>query len=257
MKAIAIIPARMGSSRFPGKPMKKILGIPMIEHVYRRTIMSKTLQDVYVATCDEIIYDHITSIGGKAIMTSPTHERCSDRCAEAMLKLEDMGETKCDIMVMIQGDEPTIYPDMIDEAIIPMLENKEIKITNLMGVLENIQSFENPNEVKVVTDLNSDALYFSREPIPSRKKGVLDVPMHKQVCIIPFRRDFLLTFNSLSETPLEIIESVDMMRVLEHGFKVRMIPTRRVTKAVDTPHDIEIVEKMLEDDELCRIYLKS
>lgn len=257
MKVIAIIPARMGSSRFPGKPMKKILGIPMIEHVYRRTIMSQTLQDVYVATCDEIIYNHITSIGGKAIMTSPTHERCSDRCAEAMLKLEDVGEKKCDIMVMIQGDEPTIYPDMIDEAIIPMLENKEIKITNLMGVLEDVQSFENPNEVKVVTDTNGDALYFSREPIPSRKKGVLNVPMHKQVCIIPFRRDFLLTFNSLPETPLEIIESVDMMRILEHGFKVKMIPTHRKTKAVDTPNDIAIVEQMLTHDPLCLSYLKK
>lgn len=255
MNIISIIPARMGSSRFPGKPMAKILGMPMIGHVYKRVKMSKTLNEVYVATCDKEIYDYIESIGGKAVMTSDCHERCSDRCAEAMLKIEESTSIKCDIMVMVQGDEPLTFWQMIDEAITPMLSNNSIFITNLMADLPSISDFENPNEVKVVVDKNYNALYFSREPIPSRKKGALDVPMKKQVCVIPFRRDFLLEYNQMEPTPLEIIESVDMMRILENGGKVKMIQTDFVTKAVDTPDDLVTVEMMMQNDALLKSYL--
>lgn len=255
MNIISIIPARMGSSRFPGKPMAKILGMPMIGHVYKRVKMSKTLSEVYVATCDKEIYDYIESIGGKAVMTSDCHERCSDRCAEAMLKIEETTSQKCDIMVMVQGDEPLTFPQMIDESIAPMIGDFSVRITNLMADLPSVADFENPNEVKVVVDKNLDALYFSREPIPSRKKGVLDVPMKKQVCVIPFRRDFLLEYNEMEPTPLEIIESVDMMRILENGGKVKMIPTSFVTKAVDTPEDLEILNAMMAKDELSKSYL--
>ena len=212
----------MGSSRFPGKPMADICGMPMIGHVYKRVKMAKSLNEVYVATCDQVIYDYIKSIGGKAIMTSDCHERCSDRCAEAMLKIEDITGTKCDIMVMVQGDEPLTFPEMINEAVEPMLQDSSLVITNLVADLETIEEFENPNEVKVVMDKKGFALYFSREPIPSRKKGILDVPMKKQVCVIPFTRNFLLEYNEMEPTPLEIIESVDMMRILENGQKVRI-----------------------------------
>lgn len=170
MNIISIIPARMASSRFPGKPMKDIFGMPMIEHVYRRVKMSKILSEVYVATCDKEIFDHIKSIGGKAVMTSDSHERCTDRCAEAMLKIEDETKEKCDIIVMVQGDEPLTFPQMIDEAIEPMIKDKNIVITNLVADIDTIEEFENPNEVKVVMDKKNNALYFSREPIPSRKK---------------------------------------------------------------------------------------
>lgn len=255
MNIISIIPARMGSSRFPGKPMKDILGIPMIGHVYKRVKMSKTLSEVYVATCDMEIYDYIESIGGKAVMTSDCHERCSDRCAEAMLKIEKETGNKCNIMVMVQGDEPLTFPQMIDEAVEPMMEDKSILITNLVADLDSIESFENPNEVKVVMDKNNNALYFSREPIPSRKKGILNVPMKKQVCVIPFTRDFLLEYNQMEPTPLEIIESVDMMRILENGGKVKMIDTKYITKAVDTEEDIKVVKNMMKNDELFREYL--
>jgi 3-deoxy-manno-octulosonate cytidylyltransferase (CMP-KDO synthetase) len=248
MNIISIIPARMGSSRFPGKPMADILGMPMIGHVYKRVKMSETLSEVYVATCDKEIYDYIESIGGKAVMTSDCHERCSDRCAEAMLKIEKDTNNKCDIMVMVQGDEPLTYPQMIDEAVKPMLDDKNINITNLVADLETVEEFEDPNEVKVVMDKQNNALYFSREPIPSRKKGVLNVPMKKQVCVIPFRRDFLLEYNKMEPTPLEIIESVDMMRILENGGRVKMIPTRYKTKAVDTQEDLEKVIEMMKDD---------
>lgn len=255
MNIISIIPARMGSSRFPGKPMKDILGMPMIGHVYKRVKMSKTLSEVYVATCDQIIYDYIESIGGKAVMTSDCHERCSDRCAEAMLKIESETGTKCDVMVMVQGDEPLTFPEMIDEAVNPMLNDKSILITNLVADIDTLEAFENPNEVKVVMDTNLNALYFSREPIPSRKKGVLDVPMKKQVCVIPFTRDFLLEYNAMEPTPLEIIESVDMMRILENGEKVKMVPTKYITKCVDTKEDLEQVEVMMKEDYLINKYL--
>ena len=138
MNIISIIPARMGSSRFPGKPMAKILDMPMIGHVYKRVKMSETLSEVYVATCDKEIYDYIESIGGKSVMTSDCHERCSDRCAEAMLKIEEATGQKCDIMVMVQGDEPLTFPQMIDESIAPMMGDKMIKITNLMADLPSV-----------------------------------------------------------------------------------------------------------------------
>jgi 3-deoxy-manno-octulosonate cytidylyltransferase (CMP-KDO synthetase) len=236
--------------------MAKICGVPMIGHVYFRSRMSKTLSDVYVATCDKEIADYIISIGGKAIMTSSAHERASDRAAEAMLKSEEMSGRRVDIAVMIQGDEPMIYPEMIDEAVSPMLSDKSIHVTNLMSPLKDVEEHEDPNEVKVVVDRKGFALYFSREPIPSRKKGAKDVPMMKQVCVIPFTRDFLIKFNSLEPTPLEIIESVDMMRVLECGYKVRMVLTEKDTYSVDTPEDLAIVEKLLRDDPLTAGYVK-
>lgn len=254
MNIISIIPARMGSTRFPGKPMADILGMPMIGHVYKRVKMSKLLREVYVATCDAEIYSYIESIGGKAVMTSDCHERCSDRCAEAMLKIENSTGEKCDIMVMVQGDEPLTFPEMIDEAVEPMIDDQTLLITNLVADLESIQEFENPNEVKVVMDRQGFALYFSREPIPSRKKGVLDVPMKKQVCVIPFTRDFLLEYNTMEPTPLEIIESVDMMRILENGQKVKMIPTVYKTKAVDTKEDLEKVTLYMQKDTLYENY---
>ena len=244
----------MGSSRFPDKPMADILGMPMIGHVYQRVKMSKLLNEVYVATCDQIIFDYIESMGGKAIMTSDCHERCTDRCAEAMLKIEQDENIKVDIMVMVQGDEPLTFPEMIDEATQPMLDDASIKITNLVADLENLEEFENPNEVKVVMDKQGFALYFSREPIPSRKKGALEVPMKKQVCVIPFARDFLLEYNTMEPTPLEIIESVDMMRILENGQKVKMIPTAYKTKAVDTKEDLNRVIEIMKKDNLIQEY---
>ena len=247
---ISIIPARMGSSRFSGKPMADILGMPMIEHVYKRVKMSKILNEVYVATCDQEIYDYIESIEGKSVMTSDCHERCSDRCAEAMLKIEKVENIKVDIMVMVQGDEPLTFPEMIDEAVKPMLNDENIEITNLVADLNTVEEFEDPNRVKVVMDKQNNALYFSREPIPSRKKGILDVPMKKQVCVIPFTRDFLLKYNEMEPTPLEIIESVDMMRILENGMKVKMIDTEYETKAVDTKEDLDRVVEMMRKDEL-------
>ena len=245
MNILALIPARMGSSRFPGKPMAKILGKPMIGHVYERVSKCDLLIKTVVATCDQEILEYIESIGGEAVMTSDHHERASDRCAEALGYLEKRNRIKYDIIVMVQGDEPMTYPNMITEAVAPMLDDPGILVTNLLGNIENIEEFEDRNCIKVVCDLNSDALYFSREPIPTRKFG--NVPMKKQVCIIPFRRDFLLKYTKLEPTPLEIVESVDMMRVLENGLKVHMVPTKYQTHAVDTPSDLHKVEWLMKD----------
>ena len=257
MNIIGIIPARMDSSRFPGKPLASICGVPMIVHVYLRSKMCKILDEVYVATCDQKIADCINSIGGKVVMTKDTHERASDRCAEAMLKIEKETDWRVDIIVMIQGDEPMTFPEMIDEALNPIITNEAVIVTNLMAPLKTKEEFEDPNEVKVVVDRFNNALYFSREPIPSRKKGAKSIPMLKQVCIIPFRRDFLIQYNTMESTPLEIIESVDMMRILEHGLKVKMVPTKFETKSVDTPKDLELVEKLMKNDKLMPVYNKK
>ena len=254
MNIISIIPARMNSTRLPGKPMKTIMNMPMIGHVYKRVKLCDNLSEVYVATCDVEIFDYIKSIGGKAVMTSNSHERCSDRCAEAMLKIEKETKSKCDIMVMVQGDEPLVNPKMIQESIKPMLEDKNIYITNLISDIKNIEDFESSNEVKVVLDKNNYALYFSREPIPSRRKGELNVPMKKQVAIIPFSRDFLLEFNKMQPTPLEMIESVDMLRIIENGKKIKMINTNSVVKAVDTPKDLQEVSELMAKDKLYKQY---
>ncbi len=250
MNIIGIIPARMGSSRFPGKPLAKILGIPMVGHVYLRSKMSKLLSEVYIATCDEEIRDYINSIGGKAIMTADTHERASDRTAEALEYIEKETGQKVDIVVMIQGDEPLVFPEMIDEATLPLIRSKDVLVSNLMAPLKSDEEHKDHNEVKVVTDIENNALYFSREPIPSKWKIGDRVIKQKQVCIIPFQRDFLLKFNSLTPTPLEIAESVDMMRVLEHGYKVHMIPTKFEVYSVDTHEDLLKVEKIMENDPL-------
>jgi len=254
MNIIAIIPARMASSRFPGKPMALIHGIPMIGHVYQRTKMCAMLSETYVATCDQEIFNYIQSIGGKAVMTADTHERCTDRTAEAMLKVEEETGKRVDIVVMVQGDEPMVTPGMMEQAIAPMLKDSSINVVNLMARIKTVEEFEDPNEVKVVVGLDGNALYFSREPIPSRKKGVTNVPMLKQVCIIPFRRDYLLKFNSMPETPLERIESVDMMRILENGEQVRMVMTDAETLSVDTPEDLRKVVKLMDGDELMYQY---
>ena len=254
MNIIAIVPARMGSSRFPGKPLASIHGVPMVGHVAFRTAMSPILQATYVATCDTVIEEYCHKVGLNCVMTSDTHVRCSTRTAEALLTIEKNTGKHVDIVVMVQGDEPMVRPEMITDAVQPMLDDPSINVVNLMAEMETVEEFEDPNEVKVVVDRQNNALYFSREPIPSRKKGSLVVPMRKQVCIIPFRRDYLLQFNALEESPLEIYESVDMMRILEHGDKVRMVPTTCKTWSVDTQADLDRVIALMKTDDLMQQY---
>jgi 3-deoxy-manno-octulosonate cytidylyltransferase (CMP-KDO synthetase) len=245
MNILALIPARMGSSRFPGKPMAKILGKPMIGHVYERVAKSDLLTKTVVATCDQEIAGYISTIGGHAVMTSDKHERASDRCAEALGYIEKEDGVKYDIIVMVQGDEPMTHPEMISEAVTPMLDDPEILVVNLLGDIKSIKEFKDKNCIKVVCDQDSNAIYFSREPIPTRSK-ISKIPMKKQVCIIPFTRAFLLEYTMLNPTPLEIVESVDMMRVIENGKKVKMVPTTHQTHAVDTVEDLNVVEVLMQ-----------
>lgn len=244
----------MGSSRFPGKPLADIHGIPMVGHVAFRTALSKILSATYVATCDTIIQDYCQKVDLPCIMTSDSHVRCSTRTAEALLKIEQETQKHIDIVVMVQGDEPMVLPAMIDQACQPLLDDPSINVVNLMAEMSTIEEFNDPNEVKVVVDANNDALYFSREPIPSLKKGATKVPMLKQVCIIPFRRDYLLQFNAMNEMPLEIYESVDMLRILEHGGKVRMVKSDAKTFSVDTIADLEHVRSLMMNDPLMASY---
>lgn len=176
MNIIAIIPARMGSSRFPGKPLADIHGIPMVGHVTIRTAMCKELSSTWIATCDQVVMDYAASAGLKAVMTADTHVRCTTRTAEAMLKIEEMTGQRADIVVMVQGDEPMITPDMIDAAVEPMLKDPSINVVNLMADLATEEEFEDPNEVKVVTDLNGDASTSPASPSRPAAREPLTCP---------------------------------------------------------------------------------
>lgn len=249
MKIVAVIPARLGSSRFPGKPLAALLDRPMIEHVYRRAKMCRGLDEVYIATCDDDIATAAKGFGAKVLMTSSSHERASDRTAEAARDL------KADIIVMIQGDEPMIRPEMIEWAIEPLRREPSVLCVNLAAPIRSEKEFADPNAIKVVMGLNGDALYFSREAIPTRRNSAFaTLPVYKQVCVIPFRRDFLLRFAELSPTPLETAESIDMLRALEHGFPIRLVRADVATQAVDTPQDLQTVAQLMCGDELLSKY---
>ena len=248
-KIVGMIPARMGSIRFPGKPLAPILGLPMVQHVYARVAMCLALADVYVATCDQEIHDAVAAFGGKSIDTSDRHQRASDRCAEAAEGLD------ADIVVMVQGDEPMTVPEMIDEAVAPMVGDPAIGCVNLAKRITTVEEYRDPNTIKVVIDGSGNALYFSRQAIPtSPASGLAGTPVYKQVCIIPFRRDTLLEYARLDATPLEVAESIDMMRLLEHGYKVRMVETEHGSHAVDTEADRSMVESLMKDDPLVNQY---
>jgi 3-deoxy-manno-octulosonate cytidylyltransferase (CMP-KDO synthetase) len=254
MKILGVIPARMNSSRFKGKPLAKIHGLSMIGHCYLRSKMCSDLTDLYVATCDKEIFDYIHSIGGKAVMTSADHDRASDRSAEAMLEIEKKNNFKFDIVTMIQGDEPMLTPSMISESFTPIIKNENIRVTNLMSEIDEISEFQDPNEVKVVVNKKNEAIYFSREPIPSTKKSNDAIIKLKQVCIISFKRDFLIKFNEMEQTLLEKIESIDMLRVIENNEIVKMVLTKTKTWSVDTIEDLEKVENKMKHDELMKLY---
>lgn len=249
MKIVGVIPARMGSSRFPGKPLASIGGRPMIEHVFWRVAMCSGLDEVYLATCDREIAEATEKFGGRALMTSSKHERASDRVAEVAERMA------ADIFVLIQGDEPMITPDMIDFALGPLLAEPKVVCTNLAAPIRSEAEFEDRNTIKVVMDDKGDALYFSREPIPTRQRLAFGrVPVYKQVCVIPFRREFLLAYTALAPTPLEQAESIDMLRALEHGYPIRLVKCDQETHSVDTPADLAKVETLMQGDPLIARY---
>lgn len=251
-RVVGVIPARMASSRYPGKPLAPLLGLPMVEHVYRRSMLCDRLDDVWVATCDEEIRAAAEGFGGKAVMTSERHERATDRVAEAA------GSLDADIVVMIQGDEPLVTPAMIAVAVDGLVRAREAGCVNLVAKIESESEYRSPHTIKVVRDRASNALYFSREPIPTlTRQGWGSVPVFKQVCIIPFRRDVLLRYPQLDPTPLERAESVDMLRLVESGYDIRLVETSGRSHAVDLPEDRDNVERLLAEDPVTKRYIDS
>lgn len=249
MKTIAVIPARMGSSRFPGKPIAQLLGRPMLEHVYKRVALSHTLNETYIATCDEEIRVTAENFGAKVIMTADTHERASDRVAEAIADID------AELVVMVQGDEPMTHPDMIDAAVAPFQNDPQLGCVNLFRKIDHEADFLDPNTIKVVMNQQGDAIYMSRQPIPTPvKSGFAQTTAYKQVCIIPFRRKLLLQYTQLPPTPLEKLESVDMLRLIEHGYRVKMVKTLFNSQAVDTEADLSRVAQLMQTDPLLDAY---
>lgn len=239
---IVIIPARMASSRFPGKPLVQILGLPMVEHVRRRALLASGVQRVVVATCDRSIFDAINAFGGQAVMTADTHERCTDRVEEAMRSLPG------DIVVMVQGDEPLLVPDAIERVAQPLIDSPEVVCTNLLSPLESDADLANPNIVKAVCALDGRVMFLSRSPIPSYRKRVA-CPVYRQTGIMAFRTNLLHRYSTMPETPFEQAESVDMLRLLEHGVSIHGVVVDYPTVGVDRPEDVPAVEQWLRTHE--------
>lgn len=254
MKIIGLIPARMGSSRFPGKPLYKILGKPMIEHVYERAKLYTKWTKLGLTTCDDEIASFGKSKSWDVIMTSDKHVRCLDRIAEAVpLFVPDIEEN--DIVVCVQGDEPMLYPDMIDAVTRPLLEHADVNGTVLAMDIHSEEIFRHKDTVKLVHDLKGDVLYTSRAPIPWCEKLTPEVGAKRISGIFAFRWHFLKKFTSLPESPLELIESCDSNRMFDNGLKQRVAPFRCVPSfSVDNPGDIKIVEEGMKNDPYLKFY---
>lgn len=246
MNITAIIPARYGSTRFPGKPLVDICGKTMIERVYLRTAQSSLIDRVIVATDDERIAAAVIDFGGEVCMTSAQHETGTDRLAE-------VAATLCaDLIVNVQGDEPLIEPSMIDQAIMPMIDDATISMATLMVAIDTVDEFLSPNAVKVVTDQHNAALYFSRSPLPyvrDHMEALAEdfslVKAFKHIGLYVYRREFLLKYPTLSVTPLELMEKLEQLRALEHGYKIHVAETARPSQGVDTPEDLEKVRSIV------------
>ena len=249
MHIVAIIPARYGSTRFPGKALADLAGKPMIQHVYEQTLKASLVSRAIVATDDRRIADAIHQIGGEAIMTSTSHETGTDRLAEVAHGLE------ADIVVNVQGDEPLIEPSMIDQAIEPFLNNPDLKMGTLKSRVRCLHDFLSPNVVKVVTDNNGYALYFSRSPLPFFRDKWQDLKdeafasgrllCFKHVGLYVFQRDFLLEYAAMPQTFLELSEKLEQLRALENGIKIRVVETEFESLGVDTPEDLNKAKERL------------
>lgn len=234
---IVVIPARYGSSRFPGKALADLAGRPLIEHVYRRAAASRAASEVIVATDDERIARAVMAFGGKVRLTRSDHASGTDRLAEVA---EDL---RCELVINVQGDEPLIEPAMIDEAVAPFASDATLMMSTLRRRIDDPADFHNPNVVKVVTDRDGFALYFSRAPIPHRRTGE-GLAASKHIGLYVYRREFLLAFARLEPTPLERAESLEQLRALEHGFRIKTVETLHDSIGVDTPEDLERVRQL-------------
>jgi len=243
MKFIAVIPARYASSRFPGKPLATLGRKMVIERVYEQ--VSSVLDEVYVATDDERIYNAVVGFGGKAIMTSDKHKSGTDRIAEAVEKIE----SKADVVINIQGDEPFIHPDQI-RTVMSLFDDNDTEIATLGKPFESMDAADNPNSPKIVVGQNGRALYFSRSVIPFvRGKEHTDwlkyYPFLKHIGLYAYRRETLMKITKLEQTPLELAESLEQLRWLEHGIAVKVGTTNCETIGIDTPEDLQRAEEFI------------
>ncbi len=237
MKITAIIPARYNSTRFPGKPLKEIAGKSMIEHVYSRVSKAKSLEQVIVATDDLRIYEEVEDFGGKVVMTDSDHRSGTDRIAEVAAGLDS------DLIINVQGDEPLLKPEMIEEAVEPFFHDDKLKMSTLKTEIDSPEEMLSPNVVKVVTDLAGYALYFSRSPLPYLKQG--NICSYKHIGLYVYNRDFLLEFSRLAPTPLEKAESLEQLRALENGYRIKVVETDYMSIGVDTPEDVAEVARII------------
>lgn len=240
MEAVAIIPARLAATRLPNKPLADLGGKPMIQHVYEQARRAVHLSDVLVATPDAEILAAVESFGGKAILTSSEHRTGTDRVAEAARILPE----SVTVIVNVQGDEPLISPKTIDALAAPLLTDESLVMASVMAPYPEGRESD-PNAVKVVTDLNGFALYFSRSPLPYRRNPDMPYAPKLHVGLYGYRRDFLMRLTTLPPTPLEKLESLEQLRVLEHGYRIRMVATDRPPESVDTPEDLERVRSLI------------
>ncbi len=232
-----VIPARYKSVRFPGKPLIKIGNTTMVERVYRQCLKARGIFGIWVATDDKRIYDEVRSFSGNVIMTSPDHKSGTDRIVEASKKVDG------DIFVNVQGDEPFIPPEMIEEVYLPLISEKSTVVSTLRSLLVKDEDIKNPNNVKVVVDSDDFALYFSRSQIPFRRDE--DDPKYhdyyKHIGIYAYHRDFLTIFSKLKESALEKIEKLEQLRIIENGYKIKAPLTPHHSPGIDTPEDLDKV----------------
>ncbi len=248
---IAVIPARYGSTRFPGKSLALIQGKPMIQWVYERTKRSKLVDRVLVATDDDRIMRAVAAFGGEAVMTSPDHPTGTDRIAEVARGLD------CGIIVNVQGDEPLIEPAMIDEAIGPLVNDAAIPMGTVCKQIDSAEEAFDPNVVKVVLDEQGFALLFSRAPIPwdrdawagkrSLDELTLTTSLYKHIGLYVYRREFLLRYASLPQTRLETVEKLEQLRALGHGYRIRAVITEYESFGVDIPGDLSKILNRLKE----------
>lgn len=249
MRVTAVIPARYASTRFEGKALADIMGKPMVQRVYERASKATLVSEVIVATDDPRIEAAVKAFGGRVEMTSSAHETGTDRIAEVATRIE------AEIIVNVQGDEPLIEPAMIDEAIRPLVDDSSIVMGTLKSRIRNLHDFLSPNVVKVITDLQGFALYFSRSPLPFFRDKWNDLKdeafasgrllCHKHIGIYVYRRDFLIQYARMPQTRLEQAEKLEQLRVLENGHRIRVVETEYESIGVDSPLDLEkVLEKL-------------
>jgi len=239
---ICIIPARYQSSRFEGKPLADICGKPMIQHVYEKAAGVGIVSYVAVATDDERILDRVKGFGGNAVMTSEHHLSGTDRIAEAA---ENLGLNDSDVIVNVQGDQPLFEPVQIEEVANPLLDDPSLNFCTLIYEIKREEEIRHPNAVKVVFDRDHYALYFSRATIPYDRDGKENVPYYKHHGIYSYRRSFLRIFTNLEAGHLEKTESLEQLRALENGYRIKVVETLYDSVEVDTPEELERVKTII------------